>query len=320
MKYKEWLAEWLECYVRPSKKPSTYTRYESAIRLHIRPKLGETDLAELSGLLLQKTMIELFEKGHYYKSAGLAATTICQIAGIVQSSLRQAVKVGLIENQYANEIALPKSKNEAREIKCFTEREQKKIEVAIISKQDKRLYGILISLYMGLRIGELLSLTWDNVDFKKEILTVSKTCRDEWGGGYRKIEGAPKTSSSDRAIPIPKQLLPYFRMLKKQSSSKYVITGKGGEISVRSYQRTFERFLHCLKIRHLGFHALRHTFATRAIENNVDIKTLSEIMGHKSPAVTLAIYAHSLAPHKRCMMNKLGKLLTGTVKYAVDEE
>ncbi|MDE5896296.1 MAG: site-specific integrase, partial [Clostridia bacterium] len=143
-------------------------------------------------------------------------------------------------------------------------------------------------------------------------LSVNKTCRDSWGGGYCKMIGTPKTPRAYRLIPIQKQMLPYLRRMKRKSSSSYVVSGDGKEVSVRSYQRTFSRILARFCIPHRGFHALRHTFATRAIENNIDIKTLAEVMGHKSPAVTLAIYAHSLAPHKKMMMNRLGKLLHGS--------
>ncbi len=103
--------------------------------------------------------------------------------------------------------------------------------------------------------------------------------------------------------------MPYIRQMKRKSGCDYVISRRGNAVSIRSYQRTFARILKKLNVKHLGFHALRHTFATRAIENGMDIKTLADIMGHKSPAITLSTYAHSLAPHKKSMMNKLGKIL-----------
>ena len=97
--------------------------------------------------------------------------------------------------------------------------------------------------------------------------------------------------------------------MKKQSKSDYVIENKGTAVFMRSYQRTFELLLKRLNIPHKGFHALRHTFATRALECGMDVKTLSEILGHKNATITLNRYAHSLWEHKSEMMNKLGKLL-----------
>ena len=110
-------------------------------------------------------------------------------------------------------------------------------------------------------------------------------------------------------IPLPKQLRPILKGLKKRSNSSSVVSANGSTVSVRYYQRSFELLLKKLKIPHKGFHSLRHTFATRAIECGMDVKTLSEILGHKNPTVTLNRYAHSLMEHKKEMMNRLGKLL-----------
>ena len=110
-------------------------------------------------------------------------------------------------------------------------------------------------------------------------------------------------------IPLPKQLLPKLKSIKKSSDSDFVVSADGNAVSVRSYQRSFELLLKRQNIAHRGFHSLRHTFATRALECGMDVKTLSEILGHKNPTVTLNRYAHSLLEHKTAMMNRLGKLL-----------
>lgn len=173
------------------------------------------------------------------------------------------------------------------------------------------MFGIILALYTGLRIGELLALEWDDVDFSKGELTISKTCydgRDE-NGQYCRITGTPKTESSKRTIPMPKQIVPHLREIKKRSKSKYVVGNGNKIITVRSYQRSFELLLIKQKIPHHGFHALRHTFATRAIECGMDVKSLSEILGHKNPTITLKRYVHSFMEHKREYMNRLGKLL-----------
>ena len=126
---------------------------------------------------------------------------------------------------------------------------------------------------------------------------------------YIRVEESPKTSSSRRVIPLPKQLLPLIKDAKKKSSSEYIVSKDNKPLSVRSYQRSFALLQRKLKIPHKGFHSLRHTFATRALECGMDVKTLSEILGHKSPTVTLNRYVHSLMEHKKEMMNKLGKIL-----------
>jgi len=154
-------------------------------------------------------------------------------------------------------------------------------------------------------------LEWSDIDITKGELIVSKTChygKDE-RNSFGRITDTPKTKSSVRTIPIPKQLMPHLRAIKKKSCSTHVVSNGSKLISVRSYQRSFSTLLKKLNIPHRGFHSLRHTFATRALECGMDVKTLSEILGHKNPTVTLNRYAHSLMKHKREMMNKLGKLL-----------
>ena len=198
-----------------------------------------------------------------------------------------------------------------KEVSCFSVAEQKKIERAIRESGKDRLFGIVLCLYIGLRIGELMALTWEDIDLQRGALSVNKTCRDRWKNGqYLRQLDTPKTVSSKRIIPIPKQLLPYLRAIKKRSLSAFLISGKNGKnVPLRSYQKTFERLLKREDIPHKGFHALRHTFATRALECGMDVKTLSEILGHKNATITLNRYAHSLLEHKQEMMNKLGKLL-----------
>ena len=171
--------------------------------------------------------------------------------------------------------------------------------------------GILICLYTGLRIGELLALEWTDVDLVKGDLSVTKTCFDgkDKNGVFCRITNAPKTDTSVRVIPIPKQLMPILKNMKKIAKNQYVISDSEKTLAVRSYQRSFERLLKKLGIPHRGFHSLRHTFATRALEVGVDVKTLSEILGHKNANITLQRYAHSMLEHKRDMMNQIGKLL-----------
>jgi len=185
------------------------------------------------------------------------------------------------------------------------------MEDYILSCRCDSLFGIVLSLYTGLRIGELAALEWSDIDLRARELHITKSChygRDS-SGKFRRITEAPKTESSLRIIPIPKQLVPYLSELKRKSRSRYVISRGEKPISIRSYQRSFSAMQKRLGIAHRGFHSLRHTFATRALECGMDVKTLSELLGHKSPTVTLNRYAHSLIEHKREMMNRLGKLL-----------
>ena len=306
MKYGIWLDEWFCNYIRPSSKRRTCERYSEIIEKRLKVKLGEYELDELTPLVLQRYITELIESGNMKTGKGLAANSVNGIITVIQNSLKLAYALGTIKEYAADKIRRPKTKE--KEVTCFTLSEQKKIERAALAGKKTKWLGIVVCLYTGLRIGELLALEWKDVDFQKGMLTVSKSRHEgkDENGRYAHIVESPKTVSSGRCIPLPKQILCELRMLKRKSRSAYVISNGERSIPVRSYQRSFERLLKKLDIPHKGFHALRHTFATRALECGMDVKMLSELLGHKDPAVTLRRYVHSLMEQKKEMMNKVG--------------
>ena len=308
MKYQEWLIEWLENYVKPTSKLKTHMRYEQIVHSHLIPRLGSYELEELTPQLLQHQIVDMGKCGNKRTGKGLAPSTLNLIVAVIQDSLATAYSIEITKIYTADKIKRPRI--EEKKVECFTVAEQKTLEEAVKNDRRTKTFGILLCLYTGLRIGELLALEWTDVDFEKREISISKTCHDSKDelGRYARFVNPPKTSTSMRVIPIPKQLMPMLREIKKRNRSHYVVGDGDKIISVRSYQRTYELILKKHGLPHRGFHALRHTFATRAIECGMDVKTLSELLGHKNPTVTLNRYAHSLMEHKKDMMNRLGKL------------
>ena len=196
-------------------------------------------------------------------------------------------------------------------VEAFTREEQRRLEEAIAAWEDRRLFGIRLCLYTGLRIGELLGLEWQDVDMEKGILHIQKTVYREKNaaGEWQLFVDRPKTAASERMVPLPGYLAEDLRIYRRGARSEFVIENKKAErMSIRSYQYLFERLTEKAGVRKLNFHALRHTFATRALECGMDIKTLSELMGHKNATITLNRYAHSMMDTKIAAMNKLEKL------------
>lgn len=309
MLYEEWVSNWLENYVQPSAKRRTYTRYREIAEQHILPKLGKMELTEITPYVLQCYVTEQLKNGNLRTGKELSANSVNSIITVIQSTLKVACSLGIVSEYTGDKIKRPRM-NE-KKIECFSLSEQKKIERYVLNEEGTRLFGVLLCLYTGLRIGELLALEWSDIDMSKGELRVSKTCyygKDENGVFGRMID-VPKTQSSVRTIPLPKQLMPHLREVKKKSRSTYLVSNGESLVSIRSYQESFALLLKKLNLPHRGFHSLRHTFATRALELGMDIKTLSEILGHKSTTVTLNRYAHSLMEHKKEMMNQLGRLL-----------
>lgn len=309
MKYKEWLNEWLKNYVKISAKQRTVMRYTEILNDHLIPAIGECELQTLTPIILQRYISELLEHGNKKTGGALSASSVNSIITVIQSSLNVAFNLGIMSERVGDKLCRPKL--DEKKVECFSIDEQRAIEKAVLTDSRKYMFGVLLCLYSGLRIGELLALEWNDIDFANETLSVSKTCYagKDINGAFGRIIDKPKTPSSCRLVPLPKQIMPLLKAARKNSESYYVIS-KGVEgLSVRTYQRNFETLLKKLNITPHGFHALRHTFATRAIECGVDVKTLSELLGHKNPTVTLNRYAHSLMKHKKDMMNKLGAQL-----------
>jgi integrase len=304
MKYKDWLYDWLNNYVKPTSKATTVERYLQIINCHIVGSLGDLELEDLTPLLLQKHISRLMIDGNKNNNKPLSANSVNAVISVIQNSLKTAFTLGLTGTYTANKIVRPKIYE--KQVSCFSITEQKIIENVILSCKKKKLYGIIICMYTGLRIGELLALEFDDIDFDKSLIHINKTCHDSNAG---RVIDTPKTESSIRIVPLSKPVLRLIKDIKKCGKCNYIIADRDKPVSVRSYQRSFELLLKKLQIPHKGFHSLRHTFATRALECGMDVRTLSEILGHKNTSVTLNRYVHSLMEHKQDMMNKLGKLL-----------
>lgn len=308
MLYKNWLQEWLENYVKPSSKIRTYERYKQIVNMHIASTIGDYELNDITPSLLQNLVAKLLNNGNKRTFTGLSANSVNSVISVLQNSLKTANMLCYTKTYVADKIIRPKTTE--KQVECFSISEQKKIEAYCMQSKKKKLYGIIVCLYTGLRIGELLALEFSDIDFNKSIMYISKTCHDSSNG---RIIETPKTNSSNRIIPLPKQILGLIKELKKYSRSEYLIADLDKPVAVRSYQRTFELLLKRLYIQHKGFHSLRHTFATRALECGMDVKTLSELLGHKNTSITLNRYVHSMLEHKTDMMNKLAKNITKNV-------
>ncbi len=302
MKYKKWAKIWLENYIKPTLKNKTYWNYVSICNNYVIKKFGEEELIDITPLKVQVYINELL--GGKNK---LSISSVNLIITVIQSSIKMAFLSNNLKSYNLGNIRRPHL--EEKEITCFSFEEQKMIENKVWASKKKKMLGVIICLYTGMRIGELLALTWNDVDIEKRIISINKTCHEgkNKNGIYQRILNSPKTFSSKRMIPYPKQLEIIFKLLK-QDNSIYVISYNQKPISVRSYQKSFALMLKHANIKHKGFHALRHTFATRSIECGVDVKTLSEILGHKNATITLNRYVHSLSNHKKDMMDKIGNL------------
>ena len=304
------LTEWLEVYQKEHIKARTYSRYQGLITMHIVPILGERKITELGRREIQEFLTQQKKGGNMRSGEKLSATSTNMMLSILNLAFEYACNMEYIEENPC--VRVRRTKAETKKIEAFTVEEQRAIEVEIARSDDRRLHGILICLYTGLRIGELLGLTWKDVDFDRGVIKITKTVyreKDE-NGMWQLCVDTPKTKASDRIIPLPEYITNMLHQDYESAQTPYVVENKKGErMSIRSYQYIFEKLTERAGVRKLNFHALRHTFATRAIECGMDIKTVADIMGHQNASITLNRYAHCMLDHKIEMMQKLPRIL-----------
>lgn len=281
----DWLKLWLKSQI--VLKPTTRRIYDSHIKNHIIPQIGNIQLKKLNTEILQ----------NFINNLKLSASTTKTVFSTLKSALSEAEEKGFLTDKWRN-VKIPKK--ESSIVKVLTKNEQQQLENVLKEKND---IGILICLYTGIRIGELCALKWEDINFELSLLTVNGTqARTEKGVEIL----PPKSRTSKREIPIPPFLMKKIKKVPKKS--EFIISRYKKPVDVRTYRRYFKNVLEKANLPDIKFHSLRHTFATRALEVGMDYKTLSEILGHSSVAITLDLYAHSLKDHKKRQMCKLGEI------------
>jgi len=227
MKLKELLELWLERYMKHTIKIRTYNRYKSICELHLIKDLGEYELDELKPNVLQDFLLKKIDD-HY------STNTIKGIVSVLKQALRLAITLEFVDKEYCSNLKMPSS--EEKEISVFTKKEQQVIESFCLNHKKRNYIGIVICLYTGIRLGELLALTWDDIDFNSNLLTINKTSYSaKVDGKTQIIVDKPKTKKSNRVIPLPNQLVKLLKIIKKESNSKYVITTRNSGIVGNSH-------------------------------------------------------------------------------------
>lgn len=299
-------ASWLKSDTVRQVRPSTYEYYHCCIFKYVIPFFNKDKNQQLT----------VFSVHAFVKSirdnCSLSEAYQRKILTVFKTALRKILKGSAGYSTILDTVKLPAVQNE--EVQVFTMKEQRLIEKAALKYNDCRALGILLGFYTGIRIGELCALKWGDLDFEARTMTVMKTVSrvKNFKEGENKttlLVRAPKSHKSTRKIPMPDFLVKIsenYRMFENENH--YLFSGTKNPAEPRTYQKLYKRILEEAGVKYRKFHTIRHTFATRALELGVDIKTLSDILGHANVSITLNIYAHSLMEQKKIAIDKLNEL------------
>lgn len=287
------MEEWLEKIER-TKKYSTYVKYKSLYRCHIQNLFSNDKLTQVTNNLIQNKISTL----------NISDSTRQSVLAIIKQTLHYA------EDQYGYPMISITSKSvykNTHTIEIMNRTEQARLMQFLHNNMDISKAGIFLCLSTGLRLGEVCALKWEDIDPEQKLLHVSRTVqRIESKNGFQKtalLETPPKSFFSNREIPISDSLLQILTNFKKTDQGYVLRASKPME--PRTYQNHFKRYLQAINAPSYNFHTLRHTFATNCIDNGMDIKSLSEILGHSDVQITLNRYVHPSMDTKRKYINAL---------------
>ena len=311
----QWMDVWFENCAKIKVRPSSHQTYRGYIDNHIKPNIGDVPLNKLSSLHLQKLYKKLLAGGRVERveskgqPKGLSAKTVRNINQVISSAMDFAKDQKLISSNPTDGCALPKL--EHKEMKTLP---VEQLTSFLREAKESDVFELYyIELATGLRRGELLGLKWEDIDLSQGSLRVQRQVASING---EIIEAPLKTKNAYRTLPLSADAVGVLQEQRKKSgNSPYVFPSPtGGPISPDSVLHMLHRVLKRAGLSKVRFHDLRHTFATLALQNGVDIKTVSGMLGHYSAGFTLDTYTHVTTSAKKEAANTMGSILSGALQ------
>lgn len=311
----EYCNNWLTNVQSNVLKPSSYDRKEMTLEKQVYPLLGKISISQITFDDIQFMINEL-------KKQNLSYSTIKKAYEAINGCFKYAIIKGDIDKNPCIGVTLPKTlKHQEGDIKFYTEEQielllkQSTIKYSNGKNKYRLGYGIQFLLYTGLRIGEALALTWEDVDFQNKTIKINKNLKqvknrdnNEQGNYKIIIQNSTKTSSGSRIVPLNNKSIEALKYIKEITGQyEHVFsTETGNNVSGRTYDTMFRKIQeNCGFAEIYGVHALRHTFASLLFKKGVDVKTVSEILGHKDVSVTYNTYIHLIQEQKVSAMSLL---------------
>lgn len=289
---------WMKEYQFHKLKPSSYDRLESTVVNHIFPHLGNMKVDKVTRNHVQVLINQL------YSEKNLSYSSIKKVYVALNACYKHALTDGTVLRNPCIGISLPTAFERTKEVVALSEKEIEQLRTAITNANTSCTYAhaYLLILNTGMRMGEALSLKWEDVDFVNKTITITKNNilskkRDENGerlGGYElRTQDSTKTANGNRTIPLNRSAEAALLELKKGNHTPHVIVNSRQHTVLPSnFERTFQGILKRAEMAPYGIHALRHTFASMLFSKGVDVKIVSKLLGHSSVKITYDTYVH----------------------------
>lgn len=302
--FEELSVQWLTS-ISVGLKESTLSHYHYTLNRYLFPVFGTLQVKSLDEQTLEQGMLQVITPvDHRHRPLGTSSARECLT--MLRRICKYAAHLRLIRPMEIC-VCLPKTKE--NKIQPLSKEEQAGVEAFVRKSPTARKAGLLLAMQLGLRIGEVCGLQWGDFDLKAGTLTVQRTVsRISSRDGHTKVViQSPKTRSSHREIPIPRNLVQMLQSLKGDAEPEvWFLSGNAEKpVEPRCYRKSIQIYLHQAAIRKVRPHALRHTFATTCLQAGCDIKTLSEILGHANANITLQRYVHSDIERKKKEINRI---------------
>jgi integrase len=311
---KEFLDRWLSDCVKPRVRPATLASYDQQIKVHIAPALGHFQLARLAPQHIQRYLNDKLNEADAEKR--LSARTISYHRTLLRMALGQALKWGLVPRNVAGLVDAPRV--ERFEIQPIDQAQAQTFLDAIKGERMEALFTVALSL--GLRRGEALGLRWQDVDFESRTMRI---CQQLHRVEKKLVFDEPKTKSSRRLLSLPNSLAAKLREHRTKQLEEKLSAGSewkenglvfatslGTPIDPRNVKRRLDSILEKAKLPHFRIHDLRHFCASLLLAQGVELKVVSQILGHTQISITADIYTHVLPQTQKAAIDLLDQLLT----------
>ena len=317
----EYLLEWMEVYVKVNLRASTYLGYRRIVKNHLIRHLGELPLKDVTAMSIDRMYAFLLQHGRADGKGGLSAKSVLYTHRVLNEAMEHAVKKKLL---YLNPVKSVMNTPKPKRFKGSVYSGEEILELLLIAKDTRLEVPIALAAVCGLRRGECLGLTVDDIDFENQIITINKQLIDIEN---KAVLGEPKSEESNRLVSAPVEVFEIIeRHLKRNMRNKnllgheyedhrlVVCNDNGTPIRPVYFSKNFAKFITKHGMKQIRFHDLRHSCASLMLKSGVAMKTASQILGHSSIGITADLYTHVLQETKKEAALQVGRELFGPKK------